>query len=159
MIVDLSVNQIDCGCSSFSILSWYLSLSHLCRLRQNTSVLILGGLDGSIFDRGDLVLDHGGHWVAEAFVGGFGLFLDDFVVLNWSLWLGVLGGISNNGGVSLDSGLIHWDLDLLFLLLWCSWGGLGGIALLSILSIGFLSSVGSLGGSGFGSFSGWLWLC
>jgi hypothetical protein len=45
---------------------------------------------------------------------------NDGVVLDWSLWLRVLGGISNNGRVGLDGGGVHWDFFLLFLLSWLS---------------------------------------
>jgi hypothetical protein len=41
-------------------------------------------------------------------------FWDNNGVLNWSSWLGVLSGISDNGRVSLDSSLVHWDFILLF---------------------------------------------
>ena len=29
--------------------------------------------------------------------------------MNWGSWLGVFSGISDNGRVSLDSSLVHWD--------------------------------------------------
>ena len=103
-------------------------------------------------------MDHGGHWIGKAFVGGFWLFLDNLVVLDWSSWLRVLGGISDDGRISLDSSLIHWDLNLIFLLL--SWsGGLGGIALLAgvLGGVGLLSGISSLGSVVLLGGGSWLW--
>ena len=105
----------------------------------------LGSFDGSFFDGGDFVGDHGAHWV-DSDSGGFtvGVFFDDGLgVDDWLGWSRVLGGISDNGGISFDSGEVHWDFIFFLLLDWSSSSFLSfwlfGISFLgvSFLSVGF----------------------
>ena len=106
---------------------------------------------GSVLDGRDLVLDHGAHWVNLewlSFLWLLFLLFENLVVLNWGLWLRVLSGIGDNGRVSFDSSLVHWDFLFLFLLLFLlCWflillfvlfGGFLVFAILLLLLIGLL---------------------
>lgn len=92
-----------------------------CSTESSLIHFILGCSNRCILNGGDFVLDHGAHRVYLEWLGGLFLLgsfnLHNLVVLNWGLGLRVLGSIGNNGGVSFDSGRVHWDFCFFLLLL------------------------------------------
>jgi len=105
---------------------------------------VLSSLDWSFFNRGNFILDHwfplgrdehGIAWMMFFFFIG-----DNLAINNSLLWLWVFSCISNNGGVSFDSSIIHRDFFFFFLLNFLSWFGfsLFGIFFSILLWVGFL---------------------